>query len=86
MAMTYTVTAFWDDDAKVWVATSDDVPGLVTEARTLDALVERVHAVTPELLDDNAHLIEGGRDADEKIDIHVVSRQSSAPRPASLIR
>ena len=26
------VTAEWDDEAKVWVATSEDVPGLVTEA------------------------------------------------------
>jgi predicted RNase H-like HicB family nuclease len=73
MAKTYTVSAAWDDEAKVWVATSDDVPGLVTEARTLDALVERVHAVAPELLDDNAHLIEGGRGDVEEIDIHVVS-------------
>jgi len=80
MAKTYTVTAAWDDEAKVWIATSDDVPGLVTEARTLDALVERVHAVAPELLDDNAHLIDGGRDAVEEIDIHVVS--NLRPEPA----
>lgn len=80
MAKTYTVTAAWDDEAKVWVATSDDVPGLVTEARTLDALVERVHAVAPELLDDNAHLIDGGRDDVEEIDIHGVS--NLRPEPA----
>jgi predicted RNase H-like HicB family nuclease len=73
MAKTYTVIAFWDDEASVWVATSDDVPGLVTEARTLDALVERINAVAPELLDDNAHLVEGGREAVEEIDIHVIS-------------
>lgn len=79
MAKTYTVSAAWDDEAKVWVATSDDVPGLVTEARTLDALVERVHAVAPELLDDNAHLIEGGRDEVEEIDIHVVSNLRPEP-------
>lgn len=79
MAKTYTVSAAWDDEAKVWVATSDDVPGLVTEASTLDALVERVHAVAPELLDDNAHLIEGGRDDIEEIDIHVVSNLRPEP-------
>jgi predicted RNase H-like HicB family nuclease len=33
----YVVTAIWDDEAKVWVAESDDVPGLVTEAPTLEA-------------------------------------------------
>jgi len=26
------VKAFWDSDARVWVAESDDVPGLITEA------------------------------------------------------
>jgi len=82
MAKTYTVTAFWDDEANIWVATSDDVPGLVTEASTLDALVARINAVTPELLDDNAHLVEGGRDADEEIDIQVISQVRSEPAHA----
>lgn len=27
-----TVRATWDDEAGVWVAESDDVPGLITEA------------------------------------------------------
>jgi predicted RNase H-like HicB family nuclease len=52
----FVVTAEWDDEAGVWVATSDDIPGLVTEAVTLDALLERVEAVAPELLVDNADL------------------------------
>lgn len=49
------IVAKWDDDAKVWVATSDDVPGLVTEDASLDNLVKRIGEVIPELLDDNAH-------------------------------
>ena len=32
------VRATWDDEAKVWVAESADLPGLVTEAESLDAL------------------------------------------------
>ena len=31
-----TVNAEWDPEAKVWVATSDDVPGLITEANTVE--------------------------------------------------
>ena len=31
------VRAEWDEDAGVWVATSDDVPGLVAEADTAKA-------------------------------------------------
>lgn len=73
MAKKYIVSAFWDDEAKVWVATSDDIPGLTTEASTLDALVERVNAVAPELLDDNAQFVPGGRAANEQISVQIVS-------------
>ena len=48
-----TVCAIWDDDAQVWVATSDDVPGLATEADDMDALVEKLKTMIPELLDAN---------------------------------
>ena len=49
----YVVDAAWDAEAGVWVAHSDDIPGLTTEAETLEALVKRVTAVTPELLELN---------------------------------
>ena len=35
----YPVVAEWDGEAKVWVATSDDIPGLVTEAETKEQRV-----------------------------------------------
>jgi hypothetical protein len=73
MTKRYVVEAFWDNEAGVWVATSEDVPGLTTEAPTLDALVERVNAVAPELLDDNAHLVPGGRSDDEQISVQILS-------------
>lgn len=47
------IHAFWDDDVKVWVAASDDVPGLATEADTLDALVAKLKVIIPELLEAN---------------------------------
>jgi len=40
----------WDNEASVWIATSDDVPGLVLEHGSFDALVERVRYAVPELL------------------------------------
>ncbi len=43
----------WDDEARVWVATSDDVPGLATEESTLEGLVEKLRILIPELLDAN---------------------------------
>lgn len=48
--MTYLVKMTWDDGAAVWVATSEDVPGLVLESGSLDALMERVRFAIPELL------------------------------------
>ena len=48
-----TVNAEWDPEAKVWVATSDDVPGLITEAETVEALTEKLSVMIPELLEAN---------------------------------
>lgn len=53
---TYMVTAFWDGEAKIWVAESDDVPGLATGAPTLDALIEKLSTLIPELLELNQHV------------------------------
>jgi Domain of unknown function (DUF1902) len=40
----------WDDEAKVWVATSDDI-GLATEAETQDELEKKSLGMIAELLD-----------------------------------
>jgi predicted RNase H-like HicB family nuclease len=47
------VRAEWDEEAHVWVATSDDVPGLATEGDTLEGLVDKLKTMIPELLDAN---------------------------------
>lgn len=47
------VHAEWDDVAAVWVATSDAVPGLATEAATAEALVDKLRVLIPELLEAN---------------------------------
>ena len=49
----YHVDADWDPEAEVWVATSDDVPGLATEAPTVEALSEKLRIIIPELLEAN---------------------------------
>ena len=45
------VNADWDAEAKVWVATSDDVPGLVSEAETLEDLQKKLTTLIRELLE-----------------------------------
>jgi hypothetical protein len=52
--MEYVITFTWDDDAGVWIATSDDIPGLVLESGSFDALIERTRFAIPELLELNA--------------------------------
>ena len=50
------VTARWDPDAKVWVATSNNIPGLAIEAPAIDELIDKLQIVVPELLEANGLL------------------------------
>lgn len=50
MAEVIEVQAQWDPETGVWWAESADLLGLVSEAPTLDALIERVSSVIPDLL------------------------------------
>ena len=47
------IRAEWDNEAQVWVATSDDVPGLATEEETIEALIQKLKVIIPELLEAN---------------------------------
>ena len=48
----------WDEEAKVWVATSDDVPGLATEDNTMENLIHKLKVLIPELLVANGASVE----------------------------
>jgi len=54
--MEVTIKAIWDEEARVWVAESEDVPGLVLESGSLDALIERLRYSVPEMLELNSSL------------------------------
>ena len=49
----FTVTAKWDEEAKVWYVADSDVPGLATEAPSVDALLEKLKVMVPEMLELN---------------------------------
>lgn len=70
--MIYHVAADWDAEAGVWVATSDDVPGLVAEAATIEALVDDLRALVPELLDLN------GAPHRDRIDVTLTAERREA--------
>jgi hypothetical protein len=43
------IRAQYDDDARVWVATNDEL-GLATEAETIDVLTYKLQQMIPELV------------------------------------
>lgn len=55
---TLKVQALWDGEAGVWVAESDDVPGLATEAATLEELLAKLAVMVRELLEENGVALE----------------------------
>ncbi len=69
------VRAEWDDDAKVWVATSADIAGLATEAATLEELRDKVLAMVGELAELN------GLASDlPEIPVHIMAGQTARVR------
>lgn len=68
------VRAEWDEEADVWVATSDDIPGLATEESTLEGLVEKLKIMIPELLDAN------GIEQEYEVPFEVLTRRFEVAR------
>ena len=52
--MDYVITFTWDNEANAWIATSNDIPGLVLESGSFDALLEHTRFAVPELLELNS--------------------------------
>jgi predicted RNase H-like HicB family nuclease len=67
----YTVLLTWDDEACVWLASSEDVPGLALESGSLDALMERVKYAVPDLLDISGADIKISFKAERLTEVHV---------------
>jgi|SRR5579864_2950218 len=78
MGRSLTIRARWDREASVWIATSEDVPGLVVEADTWPRMIEEVQLVLPDLLalsgypPEHLHLTVI---AEERVDLAPVARR-----------
>jgi len=70
------IHAFWDDEAQVWVATSDDVPGLVIEATSIESLVERLRTIIPELMELNCGVV------NQPFKFHITSERTAVAEAA----
>ncbi|ODS32354.1 MAG: hypothetical protein SCARUB_02505 [Candidatus Scalindua rubra] len=67
------VKAIWDNEARVWVATSEDVPGLITESENLEDMVQKLKTLIPELLEANGSISKFKR---TEIPFHFFSERS----------
>lgn len=67
------VQAFWDPEAEVWVAESPDVPGLATEAATLEDLLSKLSVMIPELLEENEVVLQ------PPLELHLEAIRSLVP-------
>lgn len=82
------VVAEWDPEARVWVATSDDVPGLVAEHSDFAALQTMVAELVPTLMIENGLLSDPENPAggQRSIPIHIAAHAASrvqAPFPVA---
>lgn len=71
------VHAEWDAEAGVWVAESSDVPGLATEAATVEALVAKLETMIPELLAANGTVVT------DTVQFELLARRFDRVRPAA---
>ena len=72
------VRAEWDEEASVWVATSDDVPGPVTEGASMEGLSEKLKVIIPELLEANGVRI------DHAVPFEVMTRRFELAQSAGI--
>ena len=73
MAKPVIVHADWDPEASVWVATSQDIRGLVTEADTMESLRAKLPGMILDLLEDTGV-------SDLPASSEIIARQRSADR------
>ena len=63
-----------DEEAKVWAATSDDVPGFATEEDTMVDLIDKLKVIIPELL------VANGMSGDFDVPFEVLARSFEIAR------
>ena len=57
--LSFTVHARWDEATRTRSTDGEDIPGLVCETETFDALLEVIHDAAPELLHNNLGIPSG---------------------------
>ena len=74
MAKSYSVDVSRCSETDVFVATSEDIPGLTLEADTLGGMLEAVMEIVPQLLEQN---LDVPRDADVQVTVRLQQAEDS---------
>ena len=88
MANSFSVDVFRCTEADVFVATSEDIPGLTLEADTLGGMLEAVMEMVPQLIERN---LDVPRDAEVQVTVRLQQAEQPAaqrgrrPRPQSRV-
>jgi predicted RNase H-like HicB family nuclease len=72
---TFVIEATWDNDSEVWVAESEDVPGLITEADSRTHLIDKLAVLIPELLELNPRPVDPDKQLDVTLRFHREAEQ-----------
>ena len=77
MVNSYSVDVFRCEETDVFVATSDDIPGLTLEADTLGGMLEAVMEMVPQLLERN---LDVPRDAEVQVTVRLQQPEQPVPQ------
>lgn len=80
--VTYRFIVDFDAEAGVWYVCDSNLPGLQTEAESLDILIQKLRVMVPDLLD-AIDARDGGDDGKGEIPLEVVLHVNSQARAAA---
>ena len=69
MDQIYLIFAEWCQSENTWIASSNDIPGLVAESESIESLSTKLQSLVPELL------LLNNRATEEQILIEIVARK-----------
>ena len=78
----FSVEVNWDAEAEMWVADSDDIPGLAAEAPDDKSLWEKLEGLIPELLELNDVKVEPNHEIEIMLNFHPRKERIQLPNAA----
>ena len=55
--MKCTIKLLWDNESNSWYTETNDIPGMVLDSNSFDALLEKVRLIAPDMLELNCNYV-----------------------------